>query len=79
MTLHGTIVQSAFGRTPYMALVVEHPPCADQELVEVDVSKKWLGHHVTVTGGLGIMADREWSSLDIESINDSPYPPQTRG
>jgi hypothetical protein len=74
-TLQGIIVQSAYGRTPYTALVVEHPACDEQTMVEVDVSKKWLGHHVVIVGGLGIMADREWFSIDIKSINDSPYPP----
>jgi hypothetical protein len=71
VTLQGTIVKSAYGRTPYMALVVAHPSCDDETMVEVDASKKWLGHHVTITGDLGGMADREWFSfLSIKSIKD---------
>jgi hypothetical protein len=70
VTLQGTIVQSAFGRTPYMALVTQHPSCDEETMVEVDASKKWLGHHVTITGDLGAMADREWYLLTIKSIKD---------
>jgi hypothetical protein len=72
VTLQGTIVQSAFGRTPYMALVTQHPSCDEETMVEVDASKKWLGHHVTITGDLGAMADREWYLLTIKSIKDTP-------
>jgi len=77
VTLQGTIVQSAFEHTPYMALVVEHPACDEEAMVEVDASKKWLGHHVTITGDLGIMADREEFHLGIKSMEDIPPPYKT--
>jgi hypothetical protein len=70
VTLQGVIVQSAYFRTPYMALVVKHPACDDETMVEVDVPKNWIGHYVTITGDLGGMADREWFSLTIKNIKN---------
>lgn len=75
VTLRGTVVQSAYGHTPYMALVMRHPVCDyDDPMIAVDASKKWLGHHVVITGKLGIMADREWATLSVEGIMDDVQP-----
>lgn len=70
VTVQGTVVQSAFGRTKYMALVSPSPICGNETMVEVDAPKKWLGHRVIVTGDLGGMADREWQLLTVKSIKD---------
>jgi hypothetical protein len=82
IALQGEIVQSALpegddlsGRskgTKYTAIVLDSPICfagADSEMIpmlEVEVPKKWLGHHVSVAGTLVY----EGQFFGVENIMD---------
>lgn len=78
VTVRGTIVQSAFtdegGIHKFLAIVFDRPICdalmgkKDKKiLLPVEVSEKWLGHYVVVTGHLG---DGEDWTISVNSIKD---------
>lgn len=73
VTLHGTIVQSSGAqkgtgkKVKFMDIALDTPFCTDK-LVGVDVSKKWLGHHVVVTGI--IVQTGFGAGINIKHISD---------
>jgi hypothetical protein len=93
IALQGEIVQSAFplgddlsGRpagTKYTAIVLDTPICIAPDnsemfsMLEVEVPKKWLGHHVSIAGSLtyeGLFFDVQ-NIVDMQSQNAQPPSP----